>query len=79
MPVRNTGVCANGTVVMGDDASGKQLARFGWSGRAWTQEPAACEEQRDGEVLELVQGQLGESQLLEQQQEASHHQHHPHF
>lgn len=64
---------------IGGNASGKQLPRFGWSGRARTQEPAACEEQRDGEVLELVQGQLGESQLLKQQQEASHRQHHPCF
>lgn len=74
-----TGVSTTVTVVMGV----MQLTRFGWSGRAWTREPAAREEllQRDGEVLGLVQGQLGESQhqLLKQQQEASNHQHHSCF
>lgn len=62
--VMKTGDSTYVTVVTGGNASGKQPARFGWSGCVGTQEPAACEEllQRDGEVLELVQGQLGESQ-----------------
>lgn len=57
--------------------------RFVWSGHVWTQEPEACKEllQRDGELLELLQGQQGWSQCqqFKQQQEASQNRkHHPH-